>query len=457
MRSERIAAALKQTNHTREVLIAPGAVEAVPDVLGRWFPPSAVLVVADENTFDAAGKQVLEALGPSGRRAHPALIFPGSPMLRPQAEHVETILTRLAPTEAIPVAVGSGTLNDLVKAAAHRCGRPYLVVATAASMDGYTSFGAAITHQGVKRTDDCPAPRALIADTDILRQAPSAMTAAGYADLLAKVIAGADWILADALGVEALDDKAWALIGPHLQEWTRDPAGLTAGSPEALESLIEGLVMAGLAMQAARSSRPASGCEHYFSHLWEMQGVRRDGEPVSHGFKVGLGTLAAAALYERLLEADLWQVDVQSRVASWPTPEAVEAEVRAAHADRILAQSAVESSLAKHLGSEALVARIRAAQVAWPTLRPRLQAQLLPARELRARLSAAGCPTTPEAIGITRVDLRRSYRLARQIRSRYTVLDLATELGLLEPGLQSLFGPGGFWSDRATAGNGTTG
>ena len=108
----------------------------------------------------------------------------------------------LRPHDAIPVAVGSGTVNDLTKLASHRTGRPYLCVATAASMDGYTAFGASITCQGNKHHFPCPAPAAVVADLDLLSAAPGSMNAWGYADLMAKVPAGADWMVADAVGAE---------------------------------------------------------------------------------------------------------------------------------------------------------------------------------------------------------------------------------------------------------------
>ena len=135
------------------------------------------------------------------------------------------------------------------------------------------------------------------------------MTSAGYADLLAKIPAGADWIVADALEVEAIEPAVWALVQEPLRAATARPAELHAGDPAAMEALIEGLVMSGLAMQAASSSRPASGAEHQFSHLWEMEGLGHDGgrRPAgfSHGFKVGLGSISSSALYERVLARDL--------------------------------------------------------------------------------------------------------------------------------------------------------
>ena len=92
-----------------------------------------------------------------------------------------------------------------MKLAAHRTGRQYLCVATAASMDGYTAYGRRSRTTGSKQTFDCPAPRAVVADIDVIAAAPPELTASGYADLLAKITAGADWIVADALGVEPID------------------------------------------------------------------------------------------------------------------------------------------------------------------------------------------------------------------------------------------------------------
>src|SRR5206468_6411595 len=107
-------------------------------------------------------------------------VFPGTPTLYADYENVLTLERKLRGTDAIPLVVGSGTLNDLTKLASYRVGRQYLCVGTAASMDGYTAFGAAITKDGFKQTIACPAPRALLADLNILVVAPSQMNATGY-------------------------------------------------------------------------------------------------------------------------------------------------------------------------------------------------------------------------------------------------------------------------------------
>jgi glycerol-1-phosphate dehydrogenase [NAD(P)+] len=198
-------------------------------------------------------------------------------------------------------------------------------------------------------------------------------------------------------------------------------------------------------MQLASSSRPASGSEHRFSHLWEMQALSRSQPAVSHGFKVGVGSIAVAALYECLLARDPTDIDVDALCRAWPTPAEVERAVRAGHADPRIAHHAVAESLEKHVGVDVLRARLARLQARWPTIRARLEAQLLPAAELRRLLQAAGCPTRPDQIGLDLEGFRASHALARTIRARYTVLDLLADTGLLDDCVEELFAPNGFW------------
>src|SRR4051794_17681548 len=246
MADQRIADAVRAASDTRRVVIEAGALAAVDRVLAEGVgAEAAAVVVADEATMRVAGAAVDEALHQAGREVLDPHVLPARPVLYADYDNVTKVATALRRHAAIPVAVGSGTINDIVKRAAHECERPYMSVATAASMDGYTAFGAAITKDGYKRTMECPAPRAVVADLDVLTGAPPAMTASGYADLLGKVTAGADWIVADALGVEPITGPGWHLVQPGLREAVGRPADLRARDPGA----------AG----AARGSRPPRG------------------------------------------------------------------------------------------------------------------------------------------------------------------------------------------------------
>jgi glycerol-1-phosphate dehydrogenase [NAD(P)+] len=402
------------------------------------------VLVADENTFAAAGQKVLDAFRVAKHLVLEPFIF-RDPALYAEHRFVEALEASLKLHQAIPVAVGSGTINDLTKLAAHRTGRPYLTVATAASMDGYTAFGASITYQGAKQTFTCPAPVAVLADLNMISAAPGLMNSWGYADLLAKVTAGADWIVADAMGFEPIDAQAWAIVQGRLREMVADPAGVLARKPAAIGQLVEGLTLGGFAMQSAQSSRPASGAEHQFSHLWDMQHHTHNGKAPSHGFKVAIGTLAVTALYERLLALPIEKLDPGACCAAWPDAESWCRRAAEWLGDDELVAVATKELRAKHSAPEQLLGQLEILRATWPELRRKLRTQLLPLTTLQQMLRDAGAPTEPEQIGISRERLWRSYWQAFCIRRRFTVLDLAVRTGLLDPCLNHIFGPNGTW------------
>jgi glycerol-1-phosphate dehydrogenase [NAD(P)+] len=452
MSERRIDAALQEATDTRDVNIGAGALASVPDVFRENFGDGPIVVVADGNTFEVAGQEVQRQLEDAGYTMMEPYVFPAEPPLYAEYSNIEKLRDSLREHDAIPVAVGSGTLNDIVKRSSHECERPYMCVGTAASMDGYTAFGASIEKDGLKQTLSCPAPRAVVADLEVLQNAPENMTASGYADLLGKVTSGADWLVADALDVEKIDPTGWSLVQDHLRGWTDSPAELRAGDQQSTEHLVEGLIMSGLGMQSYESSRTASGAEHQFSHLWEMEGLGKDARPrLSHGFKVGVGTVAIAALYELLLERDLTDLDIEALRNSWPSREEMEQSVRAQHTDPDLEEGAVEQTLAKYVSPDELAERLELLQKVWPELRGKVREQLLPAGEIKEKLEAAGCPTTPEEIGLGWEEFEKTYRRAQTIRKRYTALDLALETGLLDECVKTLFASEGFWGRIAAS------
>jgi len=442
--TERLKNALKSAQETRDCRIGEALLGQAPAVFGEQFPGAKAVVVADTTTFELAGRAVNEALKAAGLAGGGPSVFDAAGLYAEMA-HVERLTASLAAHDHIPLAVGSGTVNDLTKLASHRCGRPYLCVGTAASMDGYTAFGASITFQGNKQTFTCPAPRAVLADLDVVSKAPPAMTASGYADLMAKVVCGADWILADALGVEPIDARAWEIVQGGLREALADPAGARAGDKRALSALVEGLMLGGFAMQYTRTSRPASGAEHQFSHLWDMEHHTHRGQTPPHGFKVGVATRLVAALYEQVLAEPFEQLDVAAACAQWPEWPAAEAQARALFAGTDFPELGVGETQAKYVSRDGLAVQLEALKRGWPDLRRKLSAQLLSAEEIKRRLVAVGAPSEPEEIGLSRARLRDSVVRAQHIRRRFTVLDLAVRTGCLNRWRNAVFGPGGIW------------
>jgi glycerol-1-phosphate dehydrogenase [NAD(P)+] len=432
IKSERLRRALEAARETKELQISHDALNMLPVVFREQFPGKSALVIADDNTFKAAGSRVCELLNSANLSAGPAFIF-HDPELYAEFQFVTQLQQALSKTDAIPIAVGSGTINDLTKLASFRTGREYLCVATAASMDGYTAYGASITFHGSKQTFECPAPKAVIADLQVISAAPRKMNASGYADLMAKITAGADWIVADALGVEKIDSRAWEMVQQPLREWLANPDRIANGDSDTIEGLVEGLMMGGFAMQWCKSSRPASGADHQFSHLWDMQHHLHNGTVPSHGFKVGIGTLASARLYEFLFGLPFASLDIEKCVEKWPaTRDEVEQQTRSLFDPGELCEKAIEESIAKWIDGAALRAELELLKRQWPELSARLKAHLPSSQELRSNLAAVGSPFESDQIGVSPAKMRKSYLQAYHIRRRYTVLDVAMRTDTLK-------------------------
>lgn len=444
----RLDKALRYCDDTKAVVVGEKTLDAVGSFFQKLFPDAKAVVVADKTTFGIAGKRAVENLKSAGIEVEEPYIY-DVPHMHAEMSLVDALKPRLAATDAIAVAVGSGTVNDLTKYSSSLVNRPYMVCGTAASMDGYTSFGASIEYNECKQTFSCPAPRGVLIDMDVVCAAPLKMNAAGFADLIAKIPAGADWIIADLLGTEPIDRVAWGLVQDSLRDWVSNPTGVASGDRKALTFLIEGLIMSGLAMQKAKTSRTASGAEHQFSHLWDNQHHTYRGEAPSHGFKVGVGTVSTSALYERILanwseatfDAAIAHADENFR--SWET---IEKELEERFGTTGLYETVKRECKKKYVEPPELKRRLALFRDAWSELKPKLQAQLMPADEIQRIIHLASAPSTPEEIGIDRERLHRSYSLAQQLRYRYNVLDWTKDVGQWSEMVDALFLPGGFWA-----------
>ena len=276
------------------------------------------------------------------------------------------------------------------------------------------------------------------------------MSASGYADLMAKIPAAADWMLADAAGTDPIDPVSLDLVQRNLRASLSRPEEVAEGSVPETEELSIGLVMSGFAMQACKCSRPASGLEHQFSHYWDMEGLCWKGKHVSHGFKVAIGTLVSTACLEFLLDKGLEEVDPDRCAAAWPTWEKQEEQIRQlfrdkpAHAERALAESK-----AKYQDAAAVREQLRNLREGWDGLAARIRTQIFPFGEVRNKLHRVGAPYEPEMIGVSREKLRNTFRGIPYMRSRFTSIDLILRAGLLPEVEAALFGPGARWDTNS--------
>lgn len=256
-----------------------------------------ILVVADENTFRAAGAKTEAAL--QGKQ-YSKLIFDGSTILIPNEIAVERVQKEL-PGHDLIIGIGSGVMQDLCKYVSFFSGVPYFVIATAPSMDGYTSDGAAMIMGGLKVTYACGLPSVILADTEVLKDAPFEMIQAGYGDIVGKYSALNDWKLSRAVNDEYFCQKIYDMTMDSLQRTQSVAEGLVRRDEESVKILMEALIFVGIAMKFAGTSRPASGSEHHLSHYFEIVGIER-GEPYfPHGIDVAFSTILMAGIREEIL------------------------------------------------------------------------------------------------------------------------------------------------------------
>lgn len=469
---ERIAKALTVATDTKVFEMGCGVSSMAPEEFKKWFPESkAAVVVADLNTWDALGRKVYEQFVAAGVHTEKYVIetrefhadwryvdmvdhiiagdFAAAKSIENDPDYVEPDAEKAfrpsAEAEYVAVSVGSGVINDLCKLASHHYSQSYLTLPTAASVDGFSSFGASISYHNSKQTFSCPAPKVIIADIDVIAAAPKAMTAAGYADLAAKIPAGAEWMIADLMGTEPIKPDAWHVLQDCLDDLLSDPEGVARGDKQAVADLFEGLTLSGIAMQAAQSSRPASCCDHLFSHILDMTHHRFNGKLQSHGFQVAIGTLTMCAVFDGLFKMDLTKIDVDACVKAWPSLESEQERALEIFKDFPAPKLGYTEITKKYDDARTVREQLTKVKESWPEFKKKLQGQVYSFDRMQSLMQKAGAPYDPSMIGVTREMLRNMFPKVQLMRFRFNVLDLAKRGMFYDPLVESVFAPGGAW------------
>ena len=276
------------------VYIENGAISRLNDICKDY---ENVLLVADENTFAAAGEKTLSALV---NKQVKRIIFTGEKVLVPDETAIDTVTENINGIDVI-IGIGSGVIQDLCKYVSHFNNIPYMVVATAPSMDGYASDGAAMITSGMKVTYKAGLPRAIVADTEVLCNAPIEMIKAGYGDIIGKFSALNDWKLSHCINDEYFCDYIYNLTYEQIDRTLKLANGILERNEESVKTLMEALVIIGILMSFAGSSRPASGSEHHLSHFFEITGIIDNTEYFPHGIDVVYSTFITTKVREKIL------------------------------------------------------------------------------------------------------------------------------------------------------------
>ncbi|MEG6588297.1 sn-glycerol-1-phosphate dehydrogenase, partial [Paenibacillus barengoltzii] len=266
-----------------------------------------ILLVADDHTYAAAGEQLMGLLEVAGVKTRVVLIQPDAQgdVVADEIAIVQLLLEiRPDETDAL-LAVGSGTIHDIVRFAAHKTGKPFVSVPTAPSVDGFTSAGAPLIVRGVKKTVPAVPPVAIFADLDILMAAPQRLVAAGFGDMLGKYTSLFDWKFSHLTAGEPYDEQAAAITERALRSCVSHAEAIGARTEEGIRALMTALIESGIAMLLFGQSHPASGAEHHLSHYWEMEFLRQGRRALLHGAKVGVACAEIARVYHAAGEGTL--------------------------------------------------------------------------------------------------------------------------------------------------------
>ena len=290
------------------------------DVLPKYIPLLAdyqkILLVADTNTYAVFGKQVEAALAD---KLENVLVYVRDGLLVPNEEAVAEMQAKLTPDTEQIVGVGSGVIQDLCKYVSFQADLPYHIIATAPSMDGYASKGAAMIMENMKITYNARVPEAIIGDSDILKDAPMEMIQSGYGDILGKYSCLNDWKLSRVVNGEYFCQYVYDLTYEMLTKTKDLGPKLLERDADAMATLMEALVGVGIAMAYVGNSRPATGSGQHLSQFFEITGILEDAPYFMHGTDVVYSAVYTQKIREELLKMDAPAVHQLPSKEEWET------------------------------------------------------------------------------------------------------------------------------------------
>ena len=423
-------------NHSvdiKSIKIGSGVINKVVEQL-REHKGKEIFIVADKNTYEVAGKLVEEMLTEDFKLAK--FIFQDEHLV-PDERALGRLVVEIPKNTAMIVAVGSGSINDICRYISYKLNIPYIVVATAPSMDGYASVVSPLIVNNVKTTYNAVYPEAIIADTDILKNAPMHMLHAGFGDILGKYTALADWRLAKLLKKEYSCDIIEELVLKAVEKCVESSAKMAERDSEAVKNITEALVFTGLAIGMTETSRPASGEEHHLSHCWEMI-FMNEGKYTKwlHGNNVGVGVGIIIEAYNFIAGLDIEKVYKSCKYKNLDRDKwaAVLAEVYGKSAESVIRLK--ENSIA--FDEEQREKSMKNIVANWYNIKD-ICSQFLPSPETIVEImEQAGAIYNPGELGLDRETFKKSFIAAKDIRNRYGVLQLLEDIGMLEEAAEEI-------------------
>ncbi|MEK4566043.1 sn-glycerol-1-phosphate dehydrogenase [Alkalihalobacillus sp. FSL R5-0424] len=305
---ERVEEIMKEQEYEQEtnpVIVANGALNTLVDYVEDQ-PIMTILLVVDEQTFTAAGKELEQKLRDKGLKPLVHCLLPNAHGdVIADEQTIVDVLIQVTPHVDCLVAVGSGTIHDVVRFVSAKIEKPFISCPTAPSVDGFNSKGAPVIVKGIKTTYQTTAPVALFADLSILAQAPIELIAAGFGDMIGKYTSLTDWQAGRMIADEPFNQEVYQLTKVALDACVKHAEAIGNREFEGIEALMNALLVSGTAMSIFGASHPASGAEHHLSHYWEMTYLEENKKQLLHGAKVARASLIITQFYKEIVRTSL--------------------------------------------------------------------------------------------------------------------------------------------------------
>lgn len=415
------------TTSVKTVVAESGAISKIPALIfetGAKRP----FVLADTNTFKAAGEKVAKVLE-ENNIDYSKYVFEDA-NLEPDEGAVGSAVMHFDQKCDIVIAVGSGVINDIGKILAKTAKLTYMIVATAPSMDGYASASSSMAMDGLKISLSSKCPEIIVGDIDVIKKAPLKMLQSGLGDMLAKYISICEWRIANLLIGEYYCDYVADMVRTALKKCVDNAKGLLNREDEAVKTVFEGLVLGGMAMEYAGVSRPASGVEHYISHVWDMRGLEFGTNTSFHGIQCGIGTLIASRVYEQIKKVTpnrekALKYAKDFSVEKW-NEELLEFIGKGAKSMIELDKKEQKYDLKKH------EARLEIIIENWDTILCIIAEEVPSSAETENILDTVGAPKSCAEFGIDEKIVPETFKASKDIRDKYVLSRLCWDLGVLD-------------------------
>lgn len=387
-----------------------------------------ILIVADVNTWKVAGERVYSMVKSEGYPVE-SYVFP-YPKMHTEEKYIKELGDALPEDVRFMIAVGSGTMNDITRYVSFHRDMPYYIVGTAPSMDGYASDVSPVIIDSLKRSLPAQCASGVIGDSDILATAPDKMIAAGVGDIMAKFLDVNDWRMSHLLNGESYCDEVAQLMLLATERCVQNIDGLVKREPEALQYLMESLVLIGIAMSFVGSSRPGSAAEHSMAHVMEMTSLLQGEYGELHGTCVGMATVFITKLYEKYLEKPV-DYEAAERHADRFDYDAWVKEIRRVFtraADPIITLYDKE----KRNDPANVKKRLAAIRANEAEIRGLIAETVEKSRRAEGCIKALHGWTSPKEFGFSREHMRDIALYSKEQRDRYAALQFLYEVGELE-------------------------